>query len=246
MNPHHNSPLPQVSSGKLLEEAGCREAPFIVCTGLGRGMCSNCVQTCPSSPAGGKRQGKRAPSLLAAALLSSSPQQLRLPCREGEQLCSKPGWLWGDKTKGLSPPGGSFWGGCRAPEGSSPQHTRLGGVNPRWEEDPTPPVPARVPPKNGWGGQRLVPSPFPFFPVPGRPSPVSSRRRPRALLGAGRGRSQAEGAAPLFPSFPFPFSLSPFLLPFPALLPGLTSSMAATVFLHWAIRVVKLEAVGDL
>lgn len=32
----------------------------------------------------------------------------------------------------------------------------------------------------------------------------------------------------------------------PPPLPGLTSSMAATVFLHWAIRVVKLEAVGDL
>lgn len=74
--------------------------------------------------------------------------------------------------------------------------------------------------------------------------PPSSPRSPRFLSpaagGAARGRAGRERREPAAPCLPPPGRGAAL----PA--PRLTSSMAATVFLHWAIRVVKLEAVGDL
>lgn len=109
---------------------------------------------------------------------------------------------------------------------------------------------ARAPPAEGggsvspagWGSAAPALPPLLFFPLSTRASPISSERQSRALLGAGRERERQE-PAPVAPC-----SLQPGQrgLRAPRPPPGLTSSMAATVFLHWAIRVVKLEAVGDL
>lgn len=130
-------------------------------------------------------------------------------------------------------------GGCRAPAAPPGKRRAAPSGSPGGEGSsaslvPRLPLPGRA--ALGAGGSRAAALPPPFFP----PSP---RFLPTAAGGAARGRAgreRREPAAPVAPCSPPPGRGAAL----PA--PRLTSSMAATVFLHWAIRVVKLEAVGDL